>query len=145
MAQKPEIVEAALVQHRLRRTRLRPGGPINLVLDLRDKLLDLGGRGERRGPLQADQGRLVFLIGKIALQETAGQQRPADQDHEEEQVFAEEVPLGLTPGLHGAHTSHQLVDDRVCSYTACSGTNSSGAMTVRPKLSNTAFTVVTAT
>ena len=31
------------------------------------------------------------------------------------------------------------------SYTASSGTNSSGAMTVRPKLSNTAFTVVTVT
>ena len=45
LAQKPEIVEAALVQHRLRSARLGPGGPINLVLDLRDKLLDLGGRG----------------------------------------------------------------------------------------------------
>jgi hypothetical protein len=47
----------------------------------------------------------VFLISKIALQETAGQQRPADQDHEEDQVFAEEVPWADADSI--VLTSHQ--------------------------------------
>ncbi len=40
------------------------GEPVKLVLDLGDKLLKLGRGGECCSPLQADQGRFVFLIGK---------------------------------------------------------------------------------
>ena len=92
LAQQADIVEAALVERRGRPLRMRR--PADLALDLVDELLDALRRGVGLFLLDADQRRLVLLVGEPEIEAAVDQQRDADQPDEQQRVLAREATAG---------------------------------------------------
>ena len=80
LAQETQGVEAALLERARRPGQLH--GPAELALDLLDELADLRGRGFGLLALDADQRRLVLLVGEPDLECTIGKQGHADDRDE---------------------------------------------------------------
>ena len=98
LAQQPQRVEAALLERARRPGQLR--GPAELALDLLDELADLRGRGLGLLALDADQRRLVLLVGEPDLEQPVGEQRDADDGDEQADIFAEQ-PAAHAPPARG--------------------------------------------
>ena len=80
LAQKPQRIEAALIERAVGPRQLR--GPAHLALDLRNELFDLVGGGSRLLLLDADQGILVLLIRETDFEPATGDQSQYDDGHE---------------------------------------------------------------
>ena len=94
LAQEPQGVEAALLERARRPGQLH--GPAELALDLLDELADLRGRGLGLLALDADQRRLVLLVGEPDLEQPVGEQRDADDGDEQADIFAEQPAANLS-------------------------------------------------
>jgi hypothetical protein len=66
------------------------GRPRDLGDDPMQELLDASRRRFCLFPLHTDQRRLVLLIGEIDLRRAAGDQHPADEADDDDDVLAEQ-------------------------------------------------------
>src|SRR5215203_5521346 len=87
-------VEAALLERARRPGQLH--GPAELAFDLLDELADLCSRGLGLLALDADQRRLVLLVGEPDLEQPVGEQRDADDRDEQADIFAEQPAANLS-------------------------------------------------
>src|SRR5262249_9787490 len=96
LAQQPQRVEPPLLDRARRPRQLR--GPAELALDLFDELADLGRGGFRLLALHADERGLVLLIVEEDGERAVGEERDADHDDEQRDVFGEQTPAGFRRG-----------------------------------------------
>src|SRR5215203_3981228 len=87
-------VEAALLERARRPGQLH--GPAELALDLLDELADLRGRGLGLLALDADQRRLVLLVGEPDLEHAVDEQRDADDRDEQADILAKQPAANLS-------------------------------------------------
>ena len=88
LTQQPQRVEPALLDRARRPRQLRR--PAELAFDFLDELADLGRRRFRLFALDADQRCFVLLVVEIDLENAVGNQRDADHQDEQPDVFGEQ-------------------------------------------------------
>ena len=118
LAQETQRVEAALLERARRPGQLH--GPAELALDLLDELADLCRRGLGLLALDADQRRLVLLVGEPDLEQPVGEQCEANDGDEQPDIFAEQ------PAAH-IDTLKRLLRHQFASCDAHSITSSARA------------------
>src|SRR5262249_45067913 len=96
-----KVVDPPLLERGGAGNHLRVRRPAHLALDFADELLDASGRADRLLALERDQRLLALLIREVDLDRAAGQDRPAHQRDEQDEVLAREPPANHYPGTSG--------------------------------------------
>jgi hypothetical protein len=96
LAEEPQVVQVSLAR-RVAGRQVGGMGPGDGGDDPANEFLDAQRGGFRLGALDADQRRLLLLIGEIALNRAADDQHAADEAEEHDNVFSEQA----VPYTHG--------------------------------------------